>query len=200
MRSWLANAAILLALTGGCATTAPTHAPATSTPVRSPVPSPTASALPVPSSGRAVTDPALLEHLPAEVDDLEVMRSPESDLAAASDPVVTEFGAGVVTGLAIDPASGDFAYATLVRLRPGAFTEELYRSWRDSFDEGACSQAGGVARTAIAEISGREVHLDSCEGGVRTYHVWLQESRVLVSVSSLGNRRLGELLVEGLRD
>lgn len=147
-----------------------------------------------------MTDPALLEHLPAQVDGLDVMRSPESDLAAASDPVVTEFGEGVVTGLAIDPASGDFAYATLVRLRPDAFTEELYRSWRDSFDEGACSQAGGVVRTATTEISGREVHIDSCEGGVRTYHVWLEKSRVLVSVSSLGERRLGELLVEGLRD
>jgi hypothetical protein len=154
----------------------------------------------VTSSGPVVIDPSLLGHLPLEVDGVEVMRRPESDLAAAADPVVAEFGEAVVTGLAIDPGSGDFAYATLVRLRPEVFNDDLYRSWRDSFDEGACSQAGGVVRSAITEISGREVHIDSCEGGVRTYHVWLENSRVLVSISSLGDRRLGELLVEALRD
>jgi hypothetical protein len=175
-----------------------TPTPAASTPA--PAATPTASARATTTSGPVVIDPALLEHVPAQVDGLDVMRRPESDLAASSDPVVTEFGEGVVTGLAIDPASGDFAYATLVRLRLDAFTNELYRSWRDSFDEGACSQAGGVVRTAITEISDREVHIDSCEGGVRTYHVWLEESRVLVSISSLGDRRLGELLVEGLRE
>jgi hypothetical protein len=193
VRSRLAVAAILFALTG-CATRAPTP------PASTPAPSPTASTGPVTSSGPVLIDPSLLDHLPAQVDGLDVMRRPESDLAAASDPVVTEFGEGIVTGLAIDPASGDFAYATLVQLRPDAFTTELYRSWRDSFDEGACSQAGGVVRIAITEISGREVHIDSCEGGVRTYHTWLEESRVLVSISSVGDRRLGELLVEALRD
>ena len=152
-------------------------------------------------SGPVAIDPSLLlDHLPAQVDGLDVMRRPETDLAAAADPVVAEFGEGVVTALAIDPVSGDFAYATLVRLRPGVFTEDLYRSWRDSFDEGACSQAGGVVRTAVTEIAGREVHIDSCEGGLRTYHVWLGNIRVLVSVSAIGERRLGERLVEELQD
>ena len=195
MRAGLTVAAIALAL-ASCAAPSPTT-PTPTPPTRA---NPSASPLPVTSPGPAVIDPTLLEHLPAQVDGLDVMRSPESDLAAASDPVVTEFGEGVVTALAIDPASGDFAYATLVQLPPGAFSQELYRSWRDSFDEGACSQAGGVVRIAITEISGREVHIDSCEGGVRTYHAWLEKSRLLVSVTSLGHRRLGELLVEGLRE
>jgi len=195
VRSRLAVAGILFAL-AGCGTTAPTPT-ATVTPSGE---GQTASPPPMSSRDPVVIDPSLLDHLPAQVDGLDVMRRPESDLAAATDPVVTEFGEGVVTGLAIDPASGDFAYATLVRLRPDVFTADLYRSWRDSFDEGACSQAGGVVRTAVTEISGREVHIDSCEGGVRTYHVWLESSRVLVSVSSLGERRLGEMLVEALRD
>jgi len=192
--SRLAVAGILFAL-AGCATTAPTPT-ATATPGDGQ----TASPPPMTSSVPVVIDPSLLDHLPAQVDGLDVMRRPESDAAAAADPVVTEFGEGIVTGLAIDPASGDFAYATLVRLRPDVFTADLYRSWRDSFDEGACSQAGGVVRTAVTEISGREVHIDSCEGGVRTYHAWLESSRVLVSVSSLGERRLGERLVGALRD
>ena len=195
MRARLSIVAITFAL-AACATTAPSPTATATPPDDGPTPSPPPTA----PSGPVVIDPSLLDHLPTNVDGLEIMRRPESDLAAASDPVVTELGEGVVTGLAIDPASADFAYATLVRLRPGAFTAELYRSWRDSFDQGACSQAGGVVRTAITEISGREVHIDSCEGGVRTYHAWLEKSRVLVSISSLGDRRLGELLVEGLRD
>ncbi|MDQ2964916.1 MAG: hypothetical protein M3R57_03615 [Chloroflexota bacterium] len=155
---------------------------------------------PAASSGPVAIDPSLLDHLPAQVDGLDVARSHESDVAAVADPVVIEFAEGIVTALAIDPASGDFAYTTLVRLRPDAFSEELYRGWRDSFDQGACSQAGGVVRTAVAKISGREVHIDTCQGGVRTYHVWLQSSRVIVSVSAAGERRLGERLVEALRD
>jgi hypothetical protein len=193
VRLRLAVAGIALAL-AGCATTAPVPtASATPTGDR-----PTASPPPTAPRGPVEIDPSLLDHLPAQVDGLDVMRSPESDSGAATDPVVTEFGEGVVTGLAIDPASGDFAYATLVRLRRDAFTEDLYRSWRDSFDEGACSQAGGVARVAVTEISGREVHIGSCDGGVRTYHAWLGDSRVLVSVSAAGERSLGELLVEAL--
>jgi hypothetical protein len=184
---------LLVLILAGCGTAVPSGTPmATSTPA--------VSARPSTSSGPVVIDPSLLDHLPAQVDGLDVMRSPGSDLAAAADPVVTEFGEGVVTALAIDPASGDFAYATVVRLRPDAFSDELYRSWRVSFDEGACSQAGGVVRTAVAQISGREVHIDSCQGGLRTYHVWLGNSRILLSVSAAGERRLGELLVEALRD
>jgi hypothetical protein len=128
------------------------------------------------------------------------MRRPESDAVAAADPVVVAFGEGVVTALAIDPGTEDFAYAALVRLRVGAFSEELFRSWRESFAEGACSQAGGVVRSAVTEIDGRDVHIDSCEGGLRVYHAWLPNSRVLVSVSALGERRLGERIVQELVD
>jgi len=201
VRVGLAVAGIVLVL-AGCATTAPTTSPtppptATASPIGT---TPTASPGQPASSGAVAIDPSLLDHIPAELDGLDVIRRPETDLAAAADPVVTEFGEGVVTALAIDPVSADFAYATLVRLRPGVFTEDLFRSWRESFDEGACSQAGGVVRTAVTEIAGREVHIDSCEGGLRTSHVWLGNSRVLVSVSAIGERRLGERLVEELQD
>lgn len=194
--------AVTLAMLGltlaGCGTAVRSGTP---TPTSTPTPAPSATSTPGPSSPTSVVvDPSLLDHLPAQVDGLDVMRSPESDAVAAADPVVSRFGEGVVTALSVDAASGDFAYATVVRLRPGAFSEELYRSWRDSFDEGACSQAGGVVRTAEAVISGREVHIDTCEGGVRTYHVWLAESRILISVSAAGERRLGEALVAGVRD
>ena len=183
----------------GCGPAVPSGTPVpTSTPFPSNSPSPPSG--PPSFSGSVLIDPSLLDHLPAQVDGLDVMRSPESDAAAAADPVVSQHGEAVVTALVIDPPSGDFAYATVVRLRPGVFTEELYRSWRETFDEGACSQAGGVVRVAVTTIADREVHIDSCEGGLRTYHVWLGNSRILVSVSAVGERRLGERLVEGLKD
>lgn len=190
---------LLALILAGCGTAVPSGTP-TSNSIPTPALTPTPTTRPVGSGGPVAIDPSLLDHIPAQVDGLDVMRRPETDLAAAADPVVTAFGEGVVTALAIDPVSGDFAYATLVRLRPGVFTEDLFRSWRESFDEGACSQAGGVVRTAVAEIAEREVHIDSCEGGLRTYHVWLGNSRVLVSVSAIGERRLGEHLVEELQD
>lgn len=183
----------------GCGSAVPSATPvptSTSLPSSSPRPP---SGQPT-SSGSVPVDPSLLDHLPAQVDGLDVMRSPDSDAAAAADPVVSQHGEAVVTALVIAPPSGDFAYATVVRLRPGAFSEELYRSWRETFDEGACSQAGGVVRVAVTTIADREVHIDSCEGGLRTYHVWLGNSRTLVSVSSAGERRLGERLVEALKD
>jgi hypothetical protein len=196
VRVRLALAGIAVAI-AGCGTAPPSAIPLASTPAPVVVPvSPGQSA----ASGPVAIDPSLLDHLPAKVDGLDVLSSAASDAAAAADPVLKPFGEGVVTALAIDPVSGDFAYATLVRLRPNAFSDELYRSWRDSFDEGACSQAGGVDRRAVTQMSGREVHIDSCAGGIRTYHVWLASSRVLVAVSAVGERRLGERLVDALSD
>jgi hypothetical protein len=195
-----AAAAIGLATLAACGT-----APASSDAGRSPQSTPNSHVTPAATpfatpAGAVAIDPALLEHLPAAVDGLVLAGRPESDLMAASDPVVVQFGEAVATALAIDAPSGEFAYASVVRLRPGVFDEELFRSWRASFDEGACSQAGGLARTATARLGGREVHIGTCAGGVRTYHAWLGNSRVLVSVSSLGERRLGERLVEALED
>jgi hypothetical protein len=188
---------LLVFILAGCGTTAPSGTP---NPTSLSSSGPTAPSQTAASIGPVAIDPSLLEHLPAQIDGLDVIRSADSDAAAVADPVVSQFGEGVVTALAIDAAAGDFAYATVVRLRPDAFSAELYRSWRDSFDQGACSQAGGVVRTAVTQISGREVHIDTCAGGLRTYHAWLPNSRILVSISSAGERKLGELLVQGLRD
>jgi hypothetical protein len=145
-------------------------------------------------------DSSLLEILPAAVDGLAVVASPDSDAEAAADPAVRAYGEAVATAIAVDPDTGDFVYTTIVRLRPDVFDEELFRDWRDSFDDGACSRAGGVTGRAEATLAGRTVHIGSCAEGVRTYHVWIAALRALVSASSLGDRRLGEQLVEGLRE
>jgi hypothetical protein len=144
-------------------------------------------------------DPTLLEILPAIVGDLPLTENPEAEAAALADPILPRVGLAVALGLAIDPASGDFVYAVVVRLRPGALTDAAFRDWRDSFDEGACSQADGVLGHAETELGGRTVYIGTCAGGLRTYHVWLEDRDVLISASSAGERRLGEVLIENLR-
>ena len=191
---------VLVAVAAACSTErSPSPSPAAST---SPSPSPSPSALAsVPASNAAgvVVDAALLAVLPATVDGVAIVESADGEAEALSDPTLGEVAVAIAAGLAIDAASGEFVYAVVVRLRDGAMSEERFRDWRDSFDEGACSQAGGVAGHAEAEIAGRTVYIGSCVGGVLTYHVWLREPGLLVSASAVGDRRLGERLVEGLR-
>jgi hypothetical protein len=189
---------VLVAVTAACSPER-SASPAAS---MSPSSSPSASAVPsVPASNAAgvVVDAALLAVLPATVDGVAIVESTDGETDALSDPTLPQVAVAIAAGLAIDPASGEFVYAVVVRLREGAISDERFRDWRDSFDEGACSQAGGVVGHAEAEIAGRTVYIGSCVGGVLTYHVWLREPRLLVSASAVGERRLGERLVEGLR-
>jgi hypothetical protein len=157
-----------------------------------------ASTPPASSTGGVAVDPALRELLPASVEGLAVMPSPESDAVAAADPAVVANADGVVTGLVVDPGSQAFAYATVVRLRQDVFDDALFRSWRDTFNAGACERAGGISGNAEAAIAGHRTYIGSCAGGIRTHHVWLPSRRVLVSVSSTTNGRLGEAVIEGL--
>lgn len=198
--------AVLLVL-GACGTPLATGAPSIVSPTGLAAPtaapgSPTAVTVsPSLPPGAAVTiDPALLDHLPATVDGLTVQRVPESDAIARTDPIVVSNADAAVTALVIDPAGGQFAHATLVELRTGVFDDAFFRSWRDAFDASVCEPAGGVAGRAEATIGGRRTFIDSCQEAVRTYHVWLERSSVLVSVSSVGERRLGEKVVAALTD
>ena len=191
---------VLVALTAACSPErSPSPSPAAST-SRSPSPSPSAVAsVPASNATGVVVDAALLAVLPATVDGVAIVESADGEAEALSDPTLGEVAVAIAAGLAIDAASGEFVYAVVVRLRDGAMSDERFRDWRDSFDEGACSQAGGVVGHAEAEIAGRTVYIGSCVGGVLTYHVWLREPGLLVSASAVGERRLGERLVAGLR-
>ena len=147
-----------------------------------------------------MVDSSLLEVLPADVDGLPITESPEAETQALTDPALGEVAEAIAAGFAIDAATSDFVYGVVIRLRDGVMGDERFRDWRDSYDEGACSQAGGVVGHAQAEIEGRTVYIGTCDGGVRTYHVWLAEQNLIVSASAVGEeRRLGEKLVEGLR-
>ena len=83
--------------------------------------------------------------------------------------------------------------------KPEAFTTDIYRQWRESFDEGACAGSGGVVGRAEAEIAGRQSYVTSCVNGLRAYHVLLEDAGVLISASAIGEGRFGEKLLAGIR-
>jgi hypothetical protein len=165
-----------------------------------PAASATADPTQTPGIGAAVAiDPSLLEILPVSVDGLEVVENPDGEAAALGDPLLAKVGSAIAAGFAIDPGSGDFVYTIVIRLLPDSMNAASFADFRATFDEGACSQADGVARSAETRIGGRTVYIGTCAGGLRTYHVWLEDPGVLISVSAAGERRLGELLVGNLR-
>ncbi len=209
MRSLVGGVVLVVAIVAGCGGAAASIMPAghgpivepTRPPHRTPAPSRTpASSATAPAGSGAAVDPSLLAILPATVDGLDVQHLPEYDAIVATDPQVRRSAERFVTAFVADPASGDFATGPLIRLRPGVMSDAFFRDWRDSFDEGACSQASGVAGHAETAIGGRDVFITSCAGGARVYHVWLAERGVLVSINSGGERGLGEKLVAALRE
>jgi hypothetical protein len=150
-----------------------------------------------PAPGSVPVDQTLLELLPASVNGLAL--EPVTDPQGADDPALVDTVDRLAQSMLFDPASGDFAYVSVIALRPGVFDEAYFRSWRDSFDEGVCSQSDGLAGHAQAVIGGRTVFIGRCEGGVTTYHVRLGSDDAIVSVSELLDSRLGERIMAGLR-
>jgi hypothetical protein len=148
-------------------------------------------------TGSVAIDPTLLEVLPTTVSGLPVAAIARP--AGADDPLLAETVDRMAQAFVIDPATNDFAYSSVIALRPGVYDASYFRSWRDSFDEGACSQSGGVTGHAESTIAGRAVFIGRCDGGVSTYHVRLDERNEIVSISAFGEQRLGELILAGLR-
>ena len=180
---------------------APSSAPAvTASPTQSVPGSPSTDATPSSSSSsasRAVEDPTLIAVLPADIDGnpvmLESQAFPEAMADAAFATNIEAAAFGVV-------ASGnDIASAVVAKPVDGAFSDAWFRDWRDSYNEGACAQSGGIAGNAETEIGGRTVYIGTCSGGLRTYHTWLEDRVLLVSAFSIGEGRFGEQLMAGLR-
>lgn len=144
-----------------------------------------------------VIDRTLLEVLPASVDGILIEPSPDGEAAGLGDACLARIAGSFASGFAADLE--DFVYVVVANLRPNVRFDTVFPDWRDTFDEGACSQAGGVSDHAETGIGGRTVYIGTCAGGLRTYHAWLEDRGVLISASAVGERRLGELLVESLR-
>jgi len=129
------------------------------------------------ASGAAVqVDAALLAFVPAAVDGVPLTFDPGTSATIAADPSVAPDAASLAVALAIVPgasAADDLAVVSVVRLRDPAKDETWFRDWRDTYDQAACSPAGGLVGNAEAEIGGGTVYIGSCAGGVRTYHTRL---------------------------
>ena len=176
--------------------------PPTITPTESagpglPSPSPTSAVLRSQAPTIAVEDPSLLSIFPGEIAGHPIVTE-EGQFAAAVEhgdfaAMVEAAAFGTVVG------EGDLASGVVAQLIAGRFTDEFFRDWRDSYDEGACAQAGGVAGNAETELGGRTVYIGTCAGGLRTYHAWLEDRNVIVSLFSVGEGRYGEQLMAGLR-
>ena len=153
-----AFAVVLAVIAIGCAPATPTP-PATAPPgTASAAPPPVASASsPGPSGAAAASplvaiDPALLDLLPKTIGSIPVMPSPESAAEPASDASLAASAQSLAVALAVDQTTGNLVVASVVKLKPGVFSDEFYRDWRDSFDQGVCGQAGGVSGNALRSI------------------------------------------------
>jgi hypothetical protein len=161
-------------------------------------PSPSSPAESRTPSSAIVADETLLDVLPEAVDGLTLVPIPEAVPEAAADPAVAAVVDRMAFAVAVDPASGDQVVALVAHLRSGSLDAAGYRAWRDSFDRGVCERAGGISGHAELSLGGRSVEVGICAAGVRTYHVLVPERGLVVSVQSLGERRLGEALVAAI--
>ncbi len=198
-----AIAASVLAMAGCETTTPPTTPPTEPSAPASPTGSVTASARAA-GAGTIVVDDTLIALLPTEVGGVALTADAATAADIATDPAL----AGAVAGVAVATAFGaeptdtgpDYVVVTLARLEPGVFDEAFFRDWRDSFDGAVCEQAGGVDGHAETEIAAHPTFIGTCVGGVRTYHVYLPASDVVVSMQGSGEGRYGERVIEGLTE
>ena len=198
--------ALVVAVVAACSspTTAPSPGATSSIPVATETAQPPTSFGPPPSptaddSSPVVLDPTLLDILPASVEGIALTEDVDEGANALSDPALSQIATAIDVGVAVDLGNGNLVTAWVVRLRPGTFGVEIYRQWRDSYDEGACAASGGVVGRAEAQIGGRQAYVTSCVSGLHTYHVWLEAEGILISASSIGEGRFGEKLLGALR-
>jgi hypothetical protein len=142
-------------------------------------------------------DESLLAILPATIAGAPVTSEIESFAQAVRD---TSFIANVDRAAFFVVVEGsDLASGSVAHLRPGVYSENLWKDWRTTYDEGSCTQAGGVLARASSSIGGREIFVTTCAGGLRVYQVWLPGPGVAVSLVSFGDRKFGEQLMAGLK-
>ena len=196
---------VIAFVVAACGSTGPTPTPKPLTP--SPAPSLAATSAPTaipssapgssPAAGGAVEDPSLLAVLPATVDGIDVTLEHQAFLDAITDPGFATNVRRAAFGVAV--SGTDLVSGVVAELAPGTYSDAFFRDWRDTYNQGACGQAGGVVGNAEAQIGGRTVYIASCAGDLRVYHTWLPERGAIVSAFALGQKRLGEDLMGGLR-
>jgi hypothetical protein len=196
-------AALLLSACGSGAasvalTTAPSAAPQPSVAIAA---SPSSASTATASGPSVALDPGLLSFVPATVDGLKLTYDPETTARVTDDAALARDASGLAIAIAVDPgtsAAPELTVVSVVRLRDPSVDEAWFRDYRDSYDTSACASAGGVSGHAQSTIATRTVFISSCAGGAFIYHVRLAEG-IIVSALSVGSRRLGQKVMEGLR-
>lgn len=121
-----------------------------------------------------------------------------TDAALRKDASALAIGLYTVTGQ--DPVV-DYAIVSVLRLRdPGTADDTWFRAYRDSYDESACAQAGGVVRHSQTEMARHTVFIGSCAGEAFTYHLRTKTDDLVVSITAVGPGRLGERLASAVVD
>jgi hypothetical protein len=177
---------------------APSPSPAAIVPA-SPAPSDAASAGASPSGPTVPIDPNLLAILPSTVAGQTITEIPEIEANLKTDPDLLANAAALAVGLGVNSGTGDFAYVAVVELKPMVFTNAWFVSWRQSYDESACSQSNGLAGSTSTTIGEMSVFVGTCNGGAKTYHVHLPGPDRIVSITSVGSADYGEMVVAGLK-
>ena len=148
-----------------------------------------------------VVDGQLLQVLPASVAGIAMQPAADAAAGMIGDAALAQAASAVSVGIVVAPggSSGDdLAVSTVIQLRPGVFSESFYADWRDSYDRAACEPAGGVASHVQQLIGPHTVEVTVCGQGARTYHTSLPGDR-LVSITAVGDRKFGDLVMAGLR-
>ncbi len=174
-------------------TASPSAVSAASPSVASPTPAST-----VPTAVRPTEeDEGLLAVLPEDVSGTPVQLEGRAFTDAASDPA---FAASIeAAAFFVAPGESDIVSGLVAKPRDGVHSDDWLIDWRETYEAGACAQAGGVAGTAEAAIGGRPVSITTCAGGMRVYQAWVPEQRVVVSLLALGDNRWGEQVMGTLR-
>jgi hypothetical protein len=149
-------------------------------------------------------DASLLDVLPRQVAGTPLEADPATAAQIAADPSLARSVQALAVALAIRPGTSsgdDLAIASVVRLRPGVFSDAWFEDWRATYDQSACEVAGGIrGDPARVSIAGRSVFEGTCAGDAQTYHVHLADPTLIVSITAAGPARFGELVVAGLAE
>ena len=178
-------------------TTPAERATETASSASTPTPSSTPAASGSAASGSVVRDDSLLGVLPADIDGNAVTAEEQSFAEAAADPAFAEHVTRAAFAVVSSP--NDLASGVVAEVRPGLLDDAFFTDWRETYNEGACSQAGGVKTTAETQLGGRTVWITTCGGGLVVYHAQIPDRNLVVSLFSLGEGRYGERLMRDLR-
>jgi hypothetical protein len=159
------------------------------TPARSLAGSPDAS---------AEADPGLFALIGGDASELDFRYDPDTTGTVGADPGVAADATGIAIGLYTvrgQQPIQDYGIVSILQLRDPSRDGEWFRSYRDSYDESACAQAGGIARHSQTVLNGHTVFIGGCAGGAFTYHVRVRENALVVSITSVGPADLGVRLM-----